>query len=213
MDDPTPPRAPSAGLFQIGAVIEALGRAGAVTVCFQSLAPNAARELALHLLEARAMGQGLVEQLDRTGSNPPFLVELLTALRIRTSWLKVEPRSTSKPPRCRPHCGSRSSRRLATLGEPVVSSLKRRCSGRSSRSRTSCPLVTSSHPSFSSISSRHDAPAWSKTTRAISAFVMTSYATRSTTTLQRALDVHCSGRPWSSGCEGRRAHRARCPAR
>lgn len=63
VDDQTPPRAPSAGLFQLGAVIEALGRAGAVTVCRNHLRPMPLGSFALHLLEARAIGQGTIEWL------------------------------------------------------------------------------------------------------------------------------------------------------
>lgn len=83
MDDPTPPRAPSAGLFQLGAV------------------------------------------LDRTGSNPPFLVELLAALRDQDLLVKsgatIDVQAAALPPSLR----LKILRRLATLAEPLVSSLKR----------------------------------------------------------------------------------------
>ncbi|HLL50801.1 MAG TPA: LuxR C-terminal-related transcriptional regulator, partial [Thermomicrobiales bacterium] len=110
---------------EVAAVIDALGRAGASTICLPPLPPHAARELALHLLKASQIGEGLREQLDRTGGNPLFVAELMAGLRdqdlLVESGPAVDVLATALPSSLR----LTILRRLATLGEPVVSWLKR----------------------------------------------------------------------------------------
>ncbi len=113
------PRSP-----EVAAVMDALERARAVMLRPQPLPADAAREFARQLLRGKQPGPNLTRQLERAGGNPLFIVELVTALEefdlVTDRGDEAESDATTLPPSLR----LTILRRLAALGDPVVSLLK-----------------------------------------------------------------------------------------
>lgn len=112
---------PSPRPAELGALLRALP-ASAVQLAPQVLGAEAVRALAEELLDAEA-GRGLAGQLERTGGNPLFVVELIGALRderaLRLENGRAEVSDAGVPPSLR----LTILRRLSFLGEQALEAL------------------------------------------------------------------------------------------